>query len=209
MAAIDLILEENILAVLVIWVLVYVLDYYLTIFGAKLYAQGAKEHILYEGSYELTPVFQRDIDALRLFSPRFFLYVVFSMVVILVFWVLDGWLLGGFGFFALLMGALFLREAAVYMRHFRVIVLYALARDGTGLSGRIRYRRWLLLRSSGAELITFSILFLVLYFLYGSLFTLGGALSCLVTGLQHVWWSRKARKDAFEGQPVIQENPHE
>ena len=54
--------------VLPVWLVLYVSDYYPTILGARYVRMGACEHIVFEGSYELTPELQGDVDALRRLS---------------------------------------------------------------------------------------------------------------------------------------------
>ena len=51
-----------------LWVVLYSSDYYLTIACARMYQ--AQNVIVFEGSYEITPAFQSDVNALRLLSPR-------------------------------------------------------------------------------------------------------------------------------------------
>lgn len=46
----------------VLWDLLYISDYALTISCARLY--GQQETIVFDGSYEITPFFQRDINSL-------------------------------------------------------------------------------------------------------------------------------------------------
>ncbi|HSF80400.1 MAG TPA: hypothetical protein VLA49_04170 [Anaerolineales bacterium] len=79
---------NNILASIVIWFLVYSGDYYLTIFGARLYRNYAANHISYAGSYELTPVFQKDIISLNLLSRRFIFFLLLSCGLIFIIWLL-------------------------------------------------------------------------------------------------------------------------
>ena len=55
-------------------------DYALTIACASLYQKHVRATIVFEGSYEITPRYQRDIDALKLVSPR----LVFSLAVYLI-----------------------------------------------------------------------------------------------------------------------------
>src|SRR5947207_12636171 len=62
---------QNLWAGLSVWILLFVSDYTLTLICARLYQKSVREKIVFEGSYELTPYFQRDIDALRAVSPRF------------------------------------------------------------------------------------------------------------------------------------------
>ena len=51
-----------------LWIILYISDYVLTIYSAR----GFREigHFQFEGSFELTPQFQRDIDALKPVSTR-------------------------------------------------------------------------------------------------------------------------------------------
>ena len=80
---------EKLWLILPIWVLVYLSDYYLTILGARAYEAGAKEHLLFEGSYELTPTFQKDVDALRVFSPKFLRAVLLTSGFVAALWYLE------------------------------------------------------------------------------------------------------------------------
>jgi hypothetical protein len=42
---------------LALWLLSYLADYYLTLYSARLYRQGAHEYVAFEGSLELTPYY--------------------------------------------------------------------------------------------------------------------------------------------------------
>jgi hypothetical protein len=97
-----------------------------------------------------------------------------------------------------LVGAFFLREAAIYIRHIRDIALFLFARGEDSVQGRIEYRRWLTLRISAIELFSFSIFYYFLYQLDRSWFFLGGAFACLVTGIQHLFWASRARNLGHE-----------
>lgn len=59
-----------------VWMALYISDYYFTIACARLYRGQNK--IVFEGSYEITPVFQADVNALRPVSPRFYLILIAS-----------------------------------------------------------------------------------------------------------------------------------
>ena len=72
--------------ILVLCAGLYILDYYLTIAGAKLYRAGAQQMIVYEGSYELTPQFQNDVDQLRLVSKRFIWALVRMLILLSLVW---------------------------------------------------------------------------------------------------------------------------
>jgi len=62
-------------------------DYALTVWGARLYRNsGAKDILQYEGSCELTPYYQADIESGRWFSRRFVLALLVSAGLLTVLW---------------------------------------------------------------------------------------------------------------------------
>jgi hypothetical protein len=77
---------QNFWAGLAIWAALFVSDYALTITCARLYQGNVRDKIAFEGSYEITPYFQRDIDSLRRVSPRFVLSLLWSSVVLFGGW---------------------------------------------------------------------------------------------------------------------------
>src|SRR5262249_29585706 len=71
---------DNLWSGLMVWVVLYVSDYSLTLACARLYRQGVCDKIVFEGSFELTPYFQADIDSLRAVSPRFLAALIIGLV---------------------------------------------------------------------------------------------------------------------------------
>lgn len=67
------------------WAVLYVSDYYLTLWGARLYHTRARAFVEL-GSYEMEPIFQKDIDALRSVSPLFIRYLLLSSALLLLVW---------------------------------------------------------------------------------------------------------------------------
>ena len=193
MTQMDIFIAGKVLIVIVLWAVTYIANYYLTILGARLYKDGANRYIVFEGSYELTPVFKEDVDTFLVVSPTFIRNLVLSCGAIFVVWLVDVEFRGGYYIFAGLVGAFFLREAAIFMRHIRNIALFLFARAEDSIRGRIEYRKWLTLRMSAVELFSFSIFYYLLYQLDRSWFFLGGAFACLVTGIQHLFWASRAR----------------
>jgi hypothetical protein len=200
MTDIDLRLSEQVVAVIVVWIVLYASDYYLTLAGARLCRGAGNRHLVHEGSYELTPAFQQDVDGLRLVSRSLLFYLALSSAAIYLVWWLGQRTPGGPQIYALLVGALYLREAAVFVRHFRSIAMFSVTRDGQGVEGQVRYRRWLGFWLSGADLLIFAGLFLFLFLLMGSWFMLGGVFGCLVIGLRHLWSARGLRRAALESE---------
>ncbi len=63
-------LAEHPWIIAALWVLLHATDYYLTFWGAILYRRGASK-VVGMGSYELNPLWQRDVEKLRWLSPKF------------------------------------------------------------------------------------------------------------------------------------------
>ena len=175
------------------WVALYCSDYALTLHCARLYRAGVNEKIVFEGSYELNPYFQEEIDALRVVSPRFVLALLWTSGSLGVVWLItrQTWLWPGPYLF--LLGALLLMELAIHVRHLRNLYLFTMALRSDAVRGRIEYGRRLMLTASSIELAAFSLLFLVAFLVAGSPFLLGGSVMCLSTALRH--W-RLARQHA-------------
>lgn len=181
-----------------IWVVLYVADYYLTIWGARLHAKGAKDHLVFEAGYELTPQFQKDINHLRTFSPRFLGHLALSVVIVLVVWRLarrrPEWRLA----FLVLYGGLVFRQLAILVRHARNIALFRRLKDHQGIEGCVRYSQWLTLEMSWVELAFMALLVLMAALVAGKATLFGGALALFVTGLQHRKLSRKRMSEMKE-----------
>ena len=68
-----------------IWVVLFISDYTMTLLCARMYQAGVNEKLVFEGSYEITPFFQKDIDSLRVVSPHFLMALVFNALLIRLF----------------------------------------------------------------------------------------------------------------------------
>ena len=190
------VLVENVWVAISVWTAVYISDYFLSIWAARLYRQGAREHVTFTGSLEITPQFQEDINALRTISLRFLRALVFSVIVIAVAWVVSVRWAALPQAFLVLMGALICLEATAHIRHIRNIAFMKTLVTKQGLRGRIEYPRWLSLRLSAVEILGFAVLFLVAFLISGNWFFIGGAVSCLLTGMKHRDWAAKADLEA-------------
>ena len=117
--------SESLWPGLLVWILLFISDYSLTIYCARLYQTRAKDKIAIEGSYELTPFYQGDIDALKRISPRFlFAICTASLVLGLIWFVARGNPLVELAYqFAL--GALNLTQMAVHIRHLRAVAAHS------------------------------------------------------------------------------------
>jgi hypothetical protein len=164
----------------------YISDYYMTIACARLYR--AQDKIVFEGSYEITPAFQADVNALRSISPRFILLLAATTgCLFLLRNAAEG--TGSRDVYALILGAMCLLEVTVHMRHLHNLFLF-----GKGLSalkGRLEYPRGLILRISALDILLFAGLYAVLFMATGSLFILGGTIACTALAINHYQLARK------------------
>ena len=174
-----------------LWAAVYVSDYLLTVTCARLYR--AQHHVVFEGSYEITPAFQSDIDRLRTFSPRFVAALIISTVYLWLVRILAESLEEPAVYLGVL-GAMLLIQATVHIRHLRNWFLFS---KGAGLiQGTLTYPRKLLLTMSAFELALFAGLYLGLSVITSSVFVLGGSLACGVLAVNHYQLARRVKPSA-------------
>src|SRR5215207_6113340 len=97
----------------ILWIILYISDYYLTIYSAR----GFREigHFRFEGSFELTPQYQKDIDELKPVSKRHIILLILYSLLIVCIW----WLTKQIPFFPwtymLYLGMFLLMEVAVHL----------------------------------------------------------------------------------------------
>lgn len=179
---------------LTVWVLLYISDYALTITCARLYRAGVCEKLVFEGSYELTPFFQKDINSLRRISPRFLSMLFVTSGLLATVWFLSAETVPELYLFA--SGSLILLELTVHIRHLRNLFMFRAMLESDSVRGRIEYSRPFILRMSSNELFVFSGMYLVLFAFTQSWFVLGGAATCLSTAIKHYRLSRKTAINA-------------
>ena len=183
MTSMESFLFGNLWPGLLVWSVLYVSDYSMTLVCARLYRRGVIEKIEFEGSYELNPYFQADIDSLKIISPRFIAAWVISCVLLGTEWWLASLTLPQLYEFVL--GIMISMELAIHVRHVRNYFLFRDINNGDSVQGRIYYPRPLILRMSSVEFFAFSALFGVLAVFTSSWFLLGGTVPCLSIALKH------------------------
>jgi len=194
---------------MVTWAVVYVLDYVQTLRGARLYREIGSKYIAVEGSYELNPMFQADIDRLRTISPRFVLLLVVSVAAIALYWWLT-WLVSLTEMFALLCGAFLMMEAVVNMQHVRNIASYRyIIRHPEQISGSVSYGRPLTLWSRAVEFGLFAVLFGLLFAFTGSWFVAGGALGSLAVAGRMLLWRRRIARQTGQLAPAASQTTNQ
>lgn len=174
----------------IVWIILYISDYYLTLYSAR----GFREvgHFRFEGSFELTPQFQKDVDTLnRVSRLHMTLLFVYSLVIYLLWLAFVRELILPWTY-SLFLGMFLLLEVAVHMRHLRNVFLVHELRKRGGLDGEITYRKRFSYRISAFDFKLFGALFLMIALLNFSPFFLGGSIMCFGTGLKHDRLAKKA-----------------
>jgi hypothetical protein len=182
-----------------LWIILYISDYYLTIYAAR----GFREigHFQFEGSFELTPLYQKDIDALNPVSRRHILLLALTSILIVLIWWFTQRLLTfpwTYLLYLLYLGMFLLLEVGVHLRHLRNLSLIREIRRDGGVEGEIRYRKWFSYRISAAEFHVYAVLFFLFAVLAYSPFFLGGALTCLATGVKHTRLANRAKSNSIQ-----------
>lgn len=190
-------LLQNIWISLLIWSLLYLGDYFLTIFSARNFQTKLSDHYQFDQSFELNPLFENDVNNLRLISPRhIFLWLLTSVVFYLLWQITHQTSFEPLFYFVY--GELVLMEIAVHLRHLRNIAIIKSHSEGA-VTGQIRYSYWFGLKLSSWEFLSFFIVYMLFALFEGSWFFAGGATGCLILALRHYRGSKKAQKVAAAG----------
>lgn len=184
-------LISNPLYGIICWVILYSSDYYLTIRSAR----GFREidRFRFEGSMELTPQFQKDVDHLRPVSKRHVIWLIASSLILLIVWWITQLSTYLQWTYPLYLGMFLLMEVAVHLRHLRNLAIIREIQKNGGVDGQITYRQWFSYRNSANELYITGTFFLLVALLTFSLFFLGGAIACYGTGFNHGRLAKKAK----------------
>lgn len=175
--------------------ILYISDYYLTIYSARGFRETG--HFQFEDSLELTPQYQKDVNAFKPISKlHFTLLVLYSLLIIFIWWFTRR--LPYFPWtYLLYLGMFLLLEVGIHLRHLRNISLIrAIRSDAGGVEGQIKYRKWFSYKISVSEFYIFSALFLVIAILAYSPFFLGGSIMCFGQGFKHSRLAKKTKTDA-------------
>jgi hypothetical protein len=169
---------DNFWLAIVLWLLIYPCDYTLTIIGNRLWMKYAQPHIEFEGSYEVNAYYQKDVDALRLLSPRFFRALLLGALwLAFMRWLSDS--VKVLELFTVAIGYLLLTELTIITRHVRNISLFTLMKEPGGVEGHIKYAQWASVNLLAREYGYWALLFLILFCLSGSWLFVGGVLAGL------------------------------
>jgi hypothetical protein len=185
-----------------LWTVACFGDRLLTLWGASLRRKGRGASVTFEGSYELTAEWQKEVDQGRLLSSKFVISVLFY-----------AGLLGVLGQFVandsmrtvylVVLGGLLVVDVPIYLRHIRNISWMLVTRH-VPRPPQTKLPRYLAYRISGIDLLAFAALFALAGVADRSSFILGGAGTCLILGVKNL---RLGSRPAGAGGPVDAVDP--
>lgn len=164
-------------------------DYYLTIIGKKL---RDKEYFKYFTSeeYELNPVWQKDINKLKMFNYKHILAVC---LITLYFYLASN--LMRVTLFDFFYGAIFILYTFIITRHLQNIFTYKLSlKHPEFLSGKLVINQIYTLKISQYQTIFFAVFLLLINIWVQSWFLFGGFAGLLVLYLIQFTWIRRFKQ---------------
>jgi hypothetical protein len=180
----------------------YCLDYALTLVTASLYHRRVKDKIVLEGSFELNPLFEKDIDLRRTLSPRFLVGLGVLLAMLALLWYIAVRQAFWPEVFFFTFGGLIFLQLAVQMRHLRNLFFFLTAFGPDGVQGQIQYPRVVSLRQSAFEFLTSACLYAVIFLVTDNVLVLGGMVTCLAMAAKQgaLAW-RWAKRTALAAPP--------
>jgi hypothetical protein len=172
-----------------VWVVLHSSDFYLTLWGAKLYHTGANRVLSFAGSYELNPLYQTVIDQRKWF-PKRFIFPLFLMVLGLYTWT---WLVGSLAgqttilewMPPLVFGSLFFVRVGLIGIHLQNIWLFRrILQPNSPITGSIRYDRRSTYFMAASRLASWAVLLGLAALFSPSPWTWGGCLGCALIALK-------------------------
>ncbi len=176
-----------------LWAAFFVSDYVMTLRCARMYRNGVNEKFVFEGSFELTPLFQKDVDQLRKVSPRFVAILVIYSALMMFLWLLVP--MGNREVYTFLVGGLVGPQFAVHIRHIRNYVMFRMAATDA-VRGRMEYSRPMILKASAGEMAAMGGMFGLLGVLTVSWFPVGAAIGTMAAAWKHYRLANKAAVQA-------------
>ncbi len=178
-------MEENLWLALIVWIVLYISDYSLTLLGARMRAERGTTAVSTQGSYELNNYFVKDIDARRVVSARFIAALAYTTFLLGCSWLLARLYPIGIIVLDIVIGALVLMELTIHLRHFRNLFGYRHVAQAGEITGSVIFSRRYVMWASSLDLFLFALLYLVLFLFVGNLFFLGGAVGCAGIAIRH------------------------
>jgi len=169
------------------WGMLSLFDFSATMIYSKAYREFLSASITYEGGMELNPAFEKDVQKLRWFSPR---YILSLLVVGFLVTFIGGWFPSLA--FELLAGMVLLLVLSIDLRHIENLsAVWFMRSDPNSFKGKVEQSYALSQRRVAVATLNIGLLYLIVYFLVGRVFFVGGAVICALFAVRHFLLSRR------------------
>ena len=181
------ILVGNPWLVAVLWGILSILDFVGTMLYSKAYREFLSAKIAYEGGMEMNPAFEKDVQRLRWFNPRYLISMLSIAIIVLLAgrWLPTLW-------FEILAGAALLLVFITDLRHIENLsMVWFLKSDPEGFKGRIEQSYKLSQRRVAVGVFNTGLLYLAVFLLTQRSFFVGGGGICMLYALRHYLLSNR------------------
>jgi len=173
--------------VALLWGILSIFDFVGTMLYSKAYREFLSATVQYEHGVEMNPAFEKDVQQLRWFSPRYVISMlsVAGLIVLAGMWLPILW-------FEMLAGAALLLVFITDLRHIENLsTVRFLKSDPEGFKGKIEQSYKLSQRRVAVGVFNIGVLYLVVLLLTQRLFFLGGGIICMLYALRHYLLSNR------------------
>jgi hypothetical protein len=181
-------LIDQVWIAIILCVILYVADYYLGLYEAYLYHGYVQPYIIFSGSYEGYERLTEPGKGKWAPSISFLIVLLVTSLGIYAGWVAFVKQFVRPEIFLLILGGLILFKAASALIRFRAISLFRFTRYPGEIKGKIVYSRHLTSTLRYLDFYGFTLLYLMLLFIQGGWFLLGGILTCFIAARRHRDW---------------------
>ena len=186
---IERLLIGNVWFAIALGVIAYTANYYLALKEIYLYHAGAKDYIAFQGIYDLKTSLPGLAAKRRRINAQLLAGVFICAIGTGVTWIICIQQYSRPDVFSALMGGLILLEVARIMRRVRNMVLFHYAPNGKALKGKVEYSPRMAHTLFYVEMYCFAALYMLILFITGSWFFLGGAATCFLAGRRERDWT--------------------
>jgi len=166
---------------IILWVVLFLGDHYMTVFAAKLHKALGEQQLTFQNGYELNPNFEKEVANFQWFTRKHFNALIGGIFTLSF---LRLW--GGKTIFEFFIGAFLLQWFYIDLTNIVNILSLQDIRKPGSLTGKIEYSYWLSQRQVAFRNISQAILFSIAALATMRLFFWGGVAGLLFTGTRHL-----------------------
>jgi len=169
------------------WAVLSIFDFTATMLYSRAYREFLSATVQYERGVEMNPLFEKDVQKVRWFSPR---YIFLMLGVTLLIGFTGSWLPPQT--FEIVAGTVILLLLVVDLRHIENLsFVWFLKSDPEGFKGKIEQSYKLSQRRVAVYSFNTGILYLIVFLLTGRVFFVGGTIVSVLLALRHFLLSRR------------------